>query len=159
MTADMLVLSVTFDEDQVSVEGIYHNTQAATQYLVRPKSYYIRLYGFYKVAICVQVFPDSEDADFEPLFDTSNMELKSHNRFTDIPDILMNTRALELDISFIQSYVSVMNLSYANFSWFTMDTARKVYRSDGHIYPSHQWFSYMFSQGPSVFPPYDPRWT
>lgn len=152
--AATLMLTATFGASGVFLSAVYHDTQAVTGYIIHGGSFFVRKAGFFRVAVCSQPLPESEDDDFEPLFDTENMDLFYGNYYPSIPQVLMDTRSVELTSSFSSSYVAAIDLLYSQFSWFTMDDTHQFYRTDGHIVPSRQWFNFMFRQGPWVFQPY-----
>lgn len=152
--AATLMLTVTFGSTGAFLCSAYHNTQAITGYVIYGNSFYIRKAGFFRVAVSSQALPESEDDDFEPVFDTENMDLFYGNYYPSIPQLLMDTRSVELSPSFSNPYVAAIDLPYSQYSWFSMDDSHEIYRTDGHIVPSRQWFNFMFQQGPWVFQPY-----
>lgn len=153
--AGTLMLTATFGLTGVFLCAAYHNSQAITGYIIRDRTFYIRKFGFFKVVVSAQALPQDDDDDYEPLFDTENMDLTYGNYYPDVPQILMDTRAVELTSSFSSSYVTAVDLPYSQFSWFSMDDTHQYYRTDGHIVPSRRWFDFMFKQGPWIFKPYN----
>lgn len=153
--AATLFCILTFSSVGVYVQLVYRNSQAVSGVVVDANSFYTRAFGVFKVIVSSQALPDSEDDDFEPLFDTENMDLSYGNYYPDVPEILMSRRAVEVETGLTDSYLSRVVLPYSQFSWFSMDDTHQYYQTDGHIYPSKRWFDFMFRQGPWLFDAYD----
>lgn len=153
--AGTLFCQITFGSRGAIIQTVYHNSQAVSGVVVSAQTFYTRAFGLFKVFVSSQALPVSDDDDFEPVFDTENMDLTYGNKYPDLPQVLMNMRAVEVEAGFTNSYSSTVLLPYSQFSWFSMDDTHQYYQTDGHIYPSKRWFDFMFSQGPWVFDPYE----
>ena len=152
--AATLFCYMTFTTWGVSIRAVYHNSQAVSGVVVSANSFYTRAFGLFKVIVCSQALPVSDDDDFEPLFDTENMDLSYGNVYPNLPDVLMSARAVEVEAGLTDAYVSNLTLPYSQFSWFNMDDTYQFYQTDGRIYPSKRWFDFMFKQGPWIFSAY-----
>lgn len=152
--AATLFCRATFGAYGVLLSAVYHNSQAVSGVIIPAGSFYIRAFGLFKVIVSSQGLPVSDDDDFEPLFDTENMDLSYGNSYPNLPDLLMSSCSLEIEPGLTDSYLSTVLLPYAQFSWFSMDDTHQFYRTDGHIYPSRRWFDFMFKQGPWTFAPF-----